>query len=348
MRNPKFILSAAAILLAGAITAGLAAQSVVTPRTGEVQSAGPAAIPTVLGQTAEEVLFPPWSMYESQTLRHFTEDELFYGFELFGLGETLEEVYALLPDLRQEDLTENGPFLLFNVFNFIQPVDIPWIELFSSLEYNDRTNRPATGSQLFLKDLPATAYLGEEKKETPVTLSFALGDSPGTSLSFLIRPAQAREIGQNKQAAALAKVEEDLRELLLNNDPITMVYYKGEVYYEVGSDGPSSEMHRLLQTFYTYYLNSKEPPHLSQLFGSIGHFLQERRGLREWFAERLDDPNTAPMDDFLSVVELSGVCTVQIITTQQQIVVLFTTGSGVFGVYYDIQLDCYSGIGIME
>ena len=57
MRNRKFWVSAAAILLAGAITAGLAARAVIAPPTGQVHSAGVVTIPSVLGQTAEEVLF---------------------------------------------------------------------------------------------------------------------------------------------------------------------------------------------------------------------------------------------------------------------------------------------------
>ena len=68
MRHVKFILSSLAILLAGAMAAGLAARSVTAPRAGEVVSAGTVPIPSVLGRTAEEVLFYPWSLYDMQTL----------------------------------------------------------------------------------------------------------------------------------------------------------------------------------------------------------------------------------------------------------------------------------------
>ena len=68
MRHVKFILSALAILLAGAIAANMAARAVAAPRAGAVVSAGVVRIPSVLGQSAEEALFYPWSLYDMQTL----------------------------------------------------------------------------------------------------------------------------------------------------------------------------------------------------------------------------------------------------------------------------------------
>ena len=106
MRNLKFILSAAAILLTGAIAAGLIAHAVVSPRTGEVQSAGVVTIPTVLGQTAEEVLFYPWSMYDTQPLRHLTDDELLYALGLEELGATMKEVNTVLAEA--DDINYTG------------------------------------------------------------------------------------------------------------------------------------------------------------------------------------------------------------------------------------------------
>ena len=49
MRNVKFILAAVAILLTGAVAAGLAARAVTAPDTAEVRSAGTVSIPAVLG-----------------------------------------------------------------------------------------------------------------------------------------------------------------------------------------------------------------------------------------------------------------------------------------------------------
>lgn len=69
-----FPLFALLILLAGGCAVGLAAAGVVSPREGEVTELDTPAVPTVLGQSAEEVLFYPWPLYETQTLRSLQND----------------------------------------------------------------------------------------------------------------------------------------------------------------------------------------------------------------------------------------------------------------------------------
>lgn len=366
MRNLKFALSAAAILLVGAMAVGLAARAVVSPRVGEVRSAGVAAIPTVLGQTAEEVLFYPWSMYDTQPLRHPTEDELLWGDRIDTWYSGLAEIFFpnllldgfrlitfadFLPDEMFPTLEwsgngqESGPFS-----------DISQDELLSALEWNvsEQGNSPSYGTHIFLKDFPAAARLGKEGTETPVTLNFAMGTSLETSVSFLVRPAQVRELTGEAQAAALEKVEQDLRLMLLAEN----LFYSHSY--------PYSEMDRLLPEDIPYFNSGEDPPYfhsglywLLQIFhhyciwaniiprDPIGLFMDDRWMLSEWLDRALEDPYEAPMEEFLSEVEQSGSWNIQIITTQQQIVVLFTGNSGVmFGVYYDIQLGCYSGIGL--
>ena len=319
MRNLKFALSAAAILLVGAVAVGLAARAVVSPRVGEARSAGVVAIPTVLGQTAEEVLFYPWSMYDTQPLRHLTEDELFFVFET-------NDGYAGTEIVSPNEKLAYWPVLLLDSFCLIRPVDLSPDELLPALEWNlnDQGIGPSYGTHIFLKDFPATARLGEDETETPVILSFAMGTGLETSVSFLMRPALARALTGEEQAAALERVEEDLRLMLLPASP----YYSG--------------LYWLLQAFH-YYRDwavgiSMDPFDL---------FVKDRLALTEWLDAALEDPYEAPMEEFLSAVEQSGLWNIQIITTQQQIVVLFTGNSGaVFGAYYDIQLGCYSGIGL--
>lgn len=68
---PLFVLL---ILLAGGCAVGLAAAVVVSPQKGELDERDTPAVPTVLGQSAEEVLFYPWPLYETQTLRSLQED----------------------------------------------------------------------------------------------------------------------------------------------------------------------------------------------------------------------------------------------------------------------------------
>ena len=65
----------------------------------------------------------------------------------------------------------------------------------------------------------------------------------------------------------------------------------------------------------------------------------------DWLAP--EEFESSSIDEFLSAVERIMDWSIQIITTQQQILVLFTRpGGAVFGIYYDIQLGCYSGIGV--
>ena len=329
MRNLIFILSAAAILLAGAAAAGLIARAVVSPRTGEVQSAGVVTIPTVLGQTAEEVLFYPWSMYGTQPLRRFTEDELMYTFGLANYGDTMEVVDNYLsegPFLAYDEQEAAAPLL--NSFFILMPLSFRWSDLFTALEVNwdEHGSSGAARTQIFLKDFPAAAYRdGPDGEETPVTLSFALEEAPNLSISYLIRPAQPRELTEEEQTAALEWVEQDLRRMFLVPE--------------------KSELYLLLRTFDQYQgLPWGTYSFFERTGGLVGPEEQGEAFLPLY--DILGDPYKTPMDRFLTAAETVNGWSTQIITTQQQIVVSFTNSSGaVFGVYYDIQLGCYSGIG---
>ena len=343
MRNLKFAVSAAAILLVGAMAVGLAARAVVSPRVGEVRSAGVAAIPTVLGQTAEEVLFYPWSMYDTQPLRHPTEDELLWGDRLDAWHTGLAEIFfpnwrvLLLEGFRLITFADFPPDEMFPTLEWSGSgqesgpfADISPDEILSALEWNvnEYGSSPSYGTHIFLKDFPAAARLGKEGTETPVTLNFAMGTGHEASVSFLIKPALSRELTMEDQAAALDRVEQDLRLMLLPADPS----YSG--------------LYWLLQIFHYSCSWSDVMPG-----NPIGLFLQDWPMLAEWMDEWIDraleDPYKVPMEELLSVGEQFGLWNIQIITTPQQIVVLFTGNSGaVFGVYYDIQLGCYSGIGL--
>lgn len=343
MRNLKFILSTAAILLAGAIAAGLIAHAVVSPRTGEVQSAGVVAIPTVLGQTAEEVLFYPWSMYDTQPLRHLTDDELLHTLGLDALGATMEEVNQALLDANDiNDVGYGTILLLFTNFGLIMPLSIQWDGLIAALEWNQDEDggAPAAGLQLFLKDFPART--GRED-QPPITLSFAASDDG--SLSFLIRPAQVRTLTGEDQTAALERVKNDLLALFSADSNAELPDSAAEEPpAEDGAiDPPGLALRRLIQTFFDY----------NYRFGfSIEHindFLDDRANFGVMAGMAPEDIESIAVDEFLSIFETATGWNIQIITTQQQILVLFTqSGGAVFGVYYDIQLGCYSGIGVSQ
>ena len=343
MRNLKFILSAAAILLAGALAAGLTARAVVSPRTGEVQSAGVVTIPTVLGQTAEEVLFYPWSMYDTQLLRHLTDDELLDNLGLDVLGATMEEVRQALSEAGGVNDAGNGTILqLFTNFGLMIPLSIQWDLLPAALEWNlDRDgSAPAAGQQIFLKDFPART---RQEDQVPVTLSFAAGDDG--SLSFLIRPAQAGTLTGEERTAALERVEHDLLMLFSNADAYTAELPNGAAEglpFENGAADPSGlALRRIIQTFFDYNYA------LGFSIEFINDFLNDRADFAYMAGMAPEDFESIAIDAFLSTVETTMGWNIQIITTQQQILVLFTQpGGAVFGVYYDIQLGCYSGIGV--
>lgn len=333
MRNLKFILSAAAILLAGAIAAGLTAHAVVFPRAGEVQSAGVVTIPTVLGQTAEELLFYPWSMYDTQPLRRLTDDELLDSLGLDALGATMEEVNQVLSEADGVNDAGHGTVLqLFSNFELIMPLSVRWDGLPAALEWNldEDGGAPAAGTQLFLKDFPALA--GRED-QVPVTLSFAAsGDG---SLSFLIRPARAGTLAGEEQAAALERVGNDLIGLFSAG-------YDAELP-DGAADPPGLALRRIIQTFFDYNYRSG----FSIEF--INDFLDDRFQFAITAGIAPEDFESIAIDELLSIVETAMGWNIQIVATQQQILVLFTqSGGAVFGVYYDIRLGCYSGIGVSQ
>lgn len=299
-------------------------------------------IPTVLGQTAEEVLFYPWSMYDAQPLRHLTDDELLSNLGLDTLGATMEEVNQALSEAADiNDAGSGTTLLLFRNFGLIMPLSIQWGGLLTALEWNldEDGSAPAAGPQMFLKDFPALAGLEDQ---IPVTLSFAA--SSDGSLSFLIRPAQAGTVTEEERAAALKQVANDLLALFSN-----VAVYSAEL--PNGTEGePSARidyaaglaLRRIIQTFFDYNYRSG----LDSVM-PINDFLADRA----WEADTVGIAPEAfgpdSIDEFLSAVETAMGWNIQIIATQQQILVLFTqSGGAVFGVYYDIRLECYSGIGV--
>ena len=294
-------------------------------------------IPTVLGQTAEEVLFYPWSMYDTQPLRPLTDDELLHALGLEALGATMEEVDRVLSEAVSID---DFGFRFFTNFGLIMPLSIKWDGLITALEWNlgEDGGAPAAGPQMFLKDYPALAGLEDQ---VPVTLSFAASDA---SLSFLIRPAQAGTFTEEEQTAALERVENDLLMLFSSAHAAELWDSAAEGLPAEDGDPPGLALRRIIQTFFDYNarfgFGSVEP---------IGDFLVDRSWVAEMGWPAPEDFESALIDEFLSAVESVVDWNIQIITTQQQILVLFTRpGGAVFGVYYDIRLGCYSGIGVSQ
>lgn len=347
MRNWKFAASAAAILLAGAITAGLAARAVIAPPTGEVRSAGVVTIPTVLGQTAEEVLFYPWAVYHSESLTPVWKDHL-AGIAGIGMEELKQFGPETIGDLYGITYSSDVATLLLPFELPAGPVECDIPGLLEHLMWNEGQNGSSLsgGTHLFLSDYPATL----KDSQIPVTLSMAAsGGSTGTDYSFLIRPATPRELTQEEQQAALTTVQDDLLDLLFN--PLYLDYeIPDEELYGVylmdipgdGTDADWDTSHKLGPLLRNYLHPAAGYCPLFDTY-ALWEFLITVSDL-SW-SEFSEVPS---LDELLELSDGLS-CSVQLITTQEQIVVLFSCSNGsVVGFYYDIQLGCYSGIGVSQ
>lgn len=325
MRNLKFILSALAILLAGAMAAGLAARAVAAPRTGETVSAGVVAVPSVLGQTADEALFYPWGRYDMLTLVPLplpVEPHCWSNGELMACVEAVTSLGA----------------------------EFNWQTLLESLVWNQSDLRAADA--VFLKDFPAT--LGDG---VPVLLNYSLNMSSPLSVSWFLEPQERQEPTEEEQQAALDKVEADLEELLryywspdpnAKNDLAAFIEDFGRQLNQWGVTVFYDWFAWILEMLYQQYQDVSglpagavtppgSPPPLEEPY-------QQFQDVSEQAVNRPGSP--LPLEEFPAVLAGMGV-EIQFITTPGQVLVLFSAEAGyAFGVYYDIQLERYSGLGI--
>lgn len=317
MRNLKFTVSALAILLAGAMAAGFAARAVAAPKTGEVVNAGTVSVPSVLGQTAEEALFYPWSLYEMQTLMPIP-------------GEVLKTQTLPTGDM------------LFAVAAFdALGVECNLDELVKSQLWSGSDTSERKGTELiFLKDFPAALSNGS----VPVSLDYALCGMNPLSVSWLVRPRTQAELTEQQRQAALEKVREDLAGLLR---------------YMRGSDRDyENDLMRLIEDFGNRFDDMDMTIFLEWL-ESLVNILHSQYSSEELPGPGPYDPTVVsgsspdlPEQDLsaLSLEELLALgfdVDVQLISTPRQVVVLLSwAGSWTFGMYYDVQLERYSGFGL--
>lgn len=315
MRHLKFIVSALSILLAGALTAGFAARAVVSPQTGAAVSAGMVSIPSVLGQAADEALFYPWSLYEMQTLSPIPDDAL------KGLpGDLLFAVAA------------------FGAFDMELSAD----ELIKSQRWNNGENTTLNGSTLvFLKDFPALLADGR----VPVSLDYALSDGSPLSASWLVRPRTETELTEGQRQAALDRVREDLADLLRYMCGAGGEYRNDLIQIIENFGGRFSDMN--LGIFLGWFEAFINILHM-QYNGSLEIMSSDESGQ---IVEHTFFPDGSELDlPSLSLEELLALGTryvdIQLISTPRQVVVLFICQAWTFGIYYDVQLERYSGFGL--
>ena len=318
MRNSRFVLSSVCILLAGALAAGLAARAVVLPRTGETFSAGVLSVPTVLGQTAEEVLFYPWPVYDMQTLTPITDAEI----EQYGPADLFTAVAAIEALGAEADMEQ----------------------LIKSQQICDGRHLAAGNTGLrYVKDFPAA--LGD----VPVLLNYAQSSYDSSAVSWLMQPAQEEELSEEQQQEALDKVRNDLAGLIwcilepdrnYSND--LMVFLEDFNMLEDSALMFYEWLTEWISLMYYQFSGSFEVPAevwdagsvIIEAGGEYGHEPQ---------TEREEPP---PLEELLAMGQGEFV-DIQFISTPRQIVLLFQLDSATtIGVYYDIQLRCYSGLGL--
>lgn len=321
MRHVKFILSALAILLAGAIAANMAARAVAAPRAGAVVSAGVVRIPSVLGQSAEEALFYPWSLYDMQTLVPLPEQV--QSSIAFDIGHSYQD--AMMASVAAMDAVGAKFDLAL---------------LLGSMTWNQGETK--TADMVFLKDFPAALEDG-----SPVLLSYALSFSGPQSISWLMTPREAAEPTEEQRQAALDKVTDDLAGLLWNLLRPSRDF--------------TNDMAAFLQDFDKQFtalnqnaLHERLEFVMVQMLDSIGYSYFQEIPVTEAAGDEavlsfdeLAPSEPPPPAELLD--RASGGGRLQIVSTQDQIVVLFTNDIGItLGVYYDIQLERYSGLGVSE
>ncbi len=341
----RFLALAAGILLAGALAALIAAWAVTAPRAGELIERETPPLPTVLGQTAEEVWFAPWPLYDilergkaADSFAELSQWNEFFPYYFAQMGVRLPtEAAERIPQRMELTLTDTGP----------GPGGEP--------------------DNIFLRDYPAALQNG-----APVLLQFAACNG---SLSFLMQPAEPQPQNGERQAAALGQVRRDLEGYLVRGEPAAFapllsnlvgVEYCASVETGDGSDALDWGEAMLLAPVNTaamldiplvdwYTVGDR----VYQLAFSIGQGRTLALGGAEGMEVRSapDDlpsgEEAAPgdagwpaLEEFLAAVNEKGLYSVQLITTPGQVVVVLETSSAIFGIYYDIQLERYSGVGM--
>lgn len=336
----RFLALTAGILLAGALVTGLAAWAVVAPRPGVMAEQPTPVIPTALGQTAEEVLFPPWQWYDILEHKNLSAQAaieyqninsayMLYYFEGLGVQIAPDAEEALEPAMEWTDGDGQTPFCLY------------------------------------LRNYPAALMGGR-----PVLLQFAAmqrvsgGFWGEHSFSFLVEPADPQPQSAERQAEALEKVRQDLKAYLMLGDtvdfaPLLARLMYPEYYYEMGYEVSRFPVdHAGIEiypedTVLRSPINREiypqipliEPFEVMNEIYNLGMYIDIGRDLA-WAISPGGDPAMLAVDDFIKAQNDYGTYTIQLVTTPRQIVVLLTLNNAITGIYYDIQLEQYSGLGI--
>ncbi len=293
-----FVLLTALILLAGGMAVGMAARLVVVPQADETVEVDTPTIPSVLGQSVDEVVFYPWDRYDPEAVStSFSPDsenqnQWFYQENLVWMG-------GLLGLSGLQDSMSQGAFL-----------DNLW----------------------FWCDCPATTQDGQ-----PALLDVALGQDSGNFGMTWVARSTGEPPTRAQKEAAVAKVQEDVCGLFDDTEEkweLKELLYQLEEY--VYSFGPVDE-------------------ELGIWKNSVGSYLASAQYYIDSILYRISDCgySGATLDTKEKLKAISSFAqgqnlTVQLVTTQRQVVVVLTyVPEGItIGAYYDMVLEQYSGLVI--
>ena len=293
-----FVLLTALILLAGGMAVGMAARLVVVPQADETVEVDTPTIPSVLGQSVDEVVFYPWDRYDPEAVStSFSPDsenqnQWFYQENLVRMG-------GLLGLSGLEDSMSQGAFL-----------DNLW----------------------FWCDCPATTQDGQ-----PALLDVALGQDSGNFGRTWVARSTGEPPTRAQKEAAVAKVQEDVCGLF---DDTEEKWELKELLYQLEE--------------YVYSFGSVDEE-LGIWENSVGSYLASAQYYIDSILYRISDCgySGATLDTKEKLKAISSFAqgqnlTVQLVTTQRQVVVVLTyVPEGItIGAYYDMVLEQYSGLVI--
>ena len=293
-----FVLLTVLILLAGGMAVGMAARLVVVPQADETVEVDTPTIPSVLGQSVDEVVFYPWDRYDPEAVStSFSPDsenqnQWFYQENLVRMG-------GLLGLSGLEDSMSQGAFL-----------DNLW----------------------FWCDCPATTQDGQ-----PALLDVALGQDSGNFGMTWVARSTGEPPTRAQKEAAVAKVQEDVCGLF---DDTEEKWELKELLYQLEE--------------YVYSFGSVDEE-LGIWENSVGSYLASAQYYIDSILYRISDCgySGATLDTQEKLKAISSFAqgqnlTVQLVTTQRQVVVVLTyVPEGItIGAYYDMVLEQYSGLVI--
>lgn len=293
-----FVLLTVLILLAGGMAVGMAARLVVVPQADETVEVDTPTIPSVLGQSVDEVVFYPWDRYDPEAVStSFSPDsenqnQWFYQENLVRMG-------GLLGLSGLEDSMSQGAFL-----------DNLW----------------------FWCDCPATTQDGQ-----PALLDVALGQDSGNFGMTWVARSTGEPPTRAQKEAAVAKVQEDVCGLF---DDTEEKWELRELLYQLEE--------------YVYSFGSVDEE-LGIWENSVGSYLASAQYYIDSILYRISDCgySGATLDTKEKLKAISSFAqgqnlTVQLVTTQRQVVVVLTyVPEGItIGAYYDMVLEQYSGLVI--